>query len=123
MFDKRNGVYGVTLVDGELLYYRSSYNCIYKRNKEMIDYYYAPPEDTGYLHSYMTDSYYRIQYDRFHVDITDQFGNTRRMIDHTEKQPQKEYQKSRNLMTVQIISVLMIVVFASCIILKAYKNR
>ncbi len=123
VFDKRNGVYGVTLADGELLYYHSSYNCIYKLNKEMIDYYYAPPEDTGYLHSYMTDSYYRIQYDRFHVDITDQFGNTRRMIDHTEKQPLKEYEKSRNLTTVQIISFFMVIVFAACIVLKAYKNR
>ena len=89
----------------------------------MIDYYYAPPEDTGYLHSHMTDSYYRIQYDRFHVDITDQRGNTLRMIDHTEKQPLKEYEKSRNLTTVQIISFFMVIVFAACIVLKAYKNR
>ena len=60
MFDKKNGVYGVTLADSDLLYFNSYYNCIYKLNKETVDYYYAPPENTAYLHSYITNSDYKI---------------------------------------------------------------
>ncbi len=122
-FDRDNGVYAITIMDGELLYYRSAYKCIYKLSKNSVEYYYAPPEYIDYLHSYVQATSYRISYDSFVVDLTDPFGNTQRLIDYSENKPKFEELKNRKRQTTIMVSILQVLALFCCIIYFSHRSK
>lgn len=122
-FDRDNGVYGIALIDGELLYYRSVYKCIYKLSKSSVEYYYVPPGYTQYLHSYMQATSYIVSYDQFTVDITDPFGHTKRLIDRSKNKPKLEEFKNSKRQAAIIISLLQVLGVFCCLLYLFHRSK
>lgn len=123
-FDRHNGVYGITYSDGSLLYYKSAYSCIYKLSKNAIEYYYVPGNNVAYLHSSMSDLRYKVDYNAYFADITDQSGFTQRIVDHSSRINEREEQLTeykQNFRFVVFFLFILVLVFLVSTIIKLLK--
>ena len=107
VIDGHNGVSGVTYEHGQLLYYLSSYQCVYQLEKSQCAFYYAPSTDVRYLHYYQhrPATSQKIEYDDNHLGIYDSDGH---LIPILQTSYDREKTESSNRTVSAILSMIYI---------------